>query len=86
MIAICGSPSAIFFIEMKAMNAPHVVCGTCTARTFGRLRLSALRISPSRVMQETRMWSRDIPEVTLWNMASRRMRMRCATKTFCVLR
>jgi hypothetical protein len=40
-------------MEMNAMNAPHVVCGTCTARTFGKLRRSALRISPSRVMQDT---------------------------------
>ena len=55
MMAICGSPSAIFFMEMKAMKAPQVVCGTCTARTFGKLRRSALRISPSRVMQEIRM-------------------------------
>ena len=49
------APGAVFFMETMAMKAPQVVCGTCTAITFGKLRLSALRISPSRVMQETRM-------------------------------
>src|SRR5215475_7975473 len=86
MIACCGSPSDVFFIEMKAMKAPQVVCGTCTALTLGRLRRSAFRISPSRVMQDTRTWSCDIPETTLWNIASERMRIRLATNTFWVER
>jgi hypothetical protein len=55
MMAICGSPSAIFFMETNAMNAPQVVCGTCTAPPVGRVRRSALWISPARVMQDTRM-------------------------------
>ena len=43
--------------KLNYMKAPQVVCGTCTALTLGRLRRSAFRISPSRVMQDTRMWS-----------------------------
>ncbi len=86
MIACCGSPAEVFFIAMNAMKAPQVLCGTCTALTFGRLRRSALRISPSRVMHETRMWSCDMPETTLWKIASRRMRRPFATNTFWVER
>ena len=84
MIAWRGWPSAVFFIETMAISAPTVAVGTWTARTLGRLRRSALRISASREMLEIRMWSEAVPEATEWNIASLRIWIRSATKTFSV--
>jgi len=53
-----GIGKKLFALEVaRALNCRTPIdlegCGTCTACTFGKLRRSALRISPSRVMQDT---------------------------------